>query len=472
MAIYHLNVRRVSKAKGQSAKAKSNYINRDDKYSSRFDDLQFSQSGNMPNFAQTNPNLFWEYADIYERSNARVCTEIEFALPRELNLEQQQILVNEFIKQTIDNDKHKLPYSFAIHNDPENNNPHCHLIFSERHQDGIDRTPEQFFKRANSKALALGGAMKSKHANAREFVQDIRTTWRKLANQHLEKHGIDSRIDERTLKAQGIERDPTTHIHWREFKNLDKMQRQSDEISQEISQIGQEIAQEKRYNDLREQGKGIFSAKFEILSKNALNRTQSNFQEKDKQSQGEENKSSKNRIQELSQTDFDQYLIKHWLKPIRTLEVELEKLDKIQREFNGYNKELSQLQSEYDTLNSKNNGFLGLWQSKEQKQRIREIENEYSRTERAKIAKSKEYNELNERIEQFRKATLEPVQKQIDKMRKENPELKMRNVNQLTRMEFSGVLKWHKEQQKRDLEHKQEQKQKALKRERNKGLSL
>ena len=162
-------------------------------------------------------------------------------------------------------------------------------------------------------------------------------------------------------------------------------------------------------------------------------------------------------------------MIKHWLKPIRTLEVELEKLDKIQREFNGYNKELSQLQSEYDTLNSKNNGFLGLWQSKEQKQRIREIENEYSRTERAKIAKSKEYNELNERIEQFRKATLEPVQKQIDKMLKENPKLKMRNVNQLTRMEFSGVLKWHREQQKRDLEHKQEQKQKALKR---KGLSL
>lgn len=468
MAIYHLNVRRVSKAKGQSAIAKSNYINRDDKYSSRFDDLRFLQSGNMPNFAQNNPSLFWESADIYERSNARVCTEIEFALPRELNLEQQQILVNEFIKQTIDNDKHKLPYSFAIHNDHENNNPHCHLIFSERHQDGIDRTPEQFFKRANSKALEQGGAMKSKYANAREFVQDVRTTWRKLANQHLEKHGIDSRIDERTLKAQGIERDPTTHIHWREFKNLDKFQRQSDEIGQEITQLGQKIAQEKRYNDLREQGKGIFTAKFETIAKNTLNRPYSDFSEKDILKQDKEEKASQKRNHGLSQADFDQYLIENWLKPIKAIEVEKEKLDKIQLEFNRYDKELSQLQSEYDSLHSKNNGFLGLFQSKEQKQRIQEIENEYSRTERAKLAKGKEYNELNEHIEKLNKTMLEPVQKRIEQIQAENPELKMRNIHQLTTMQFQGVLNWHKERQERELERKREQRTPK----RDKGLSL
>lgn len=40
MATYHLNIRRCSKAKGQSAKAKSDYINREDKYSKRFDDVQ------------------------------------------------------------------------------------------------------------------------------------------------------------------------------------------------------------------------------------------------------------------------------------------------------------------------------------------------------------------------------------------------------------------------------------------------
>ena len=44
----------------------------------------------MPKFAEDNPQEFWRLSDIYERANARVCTEIEFALPRELTLEQQQ----------------------------------------------------------------------------------------------------------------------------------------------------------------------------------------------------------------------------------------------------------------------------------------------------------------------------------------------------------------------------------------------
>ncbi|OOF46697.1 hypothetical protein BKK51_01790 [Rodentibacter trehalosifermentans] len=467
MAIYHLNVRRVSKAKGQSALAKSNYINRDDKYSSRFDDLKFSQSGNMPMFAQNNPSLFWESADIYERSNARVCTEIEFALPRELNLEQQQILVNEFIKQTIDNDKHKLPYSFAIHNDPENNNPHCHLIFSERHQDGIDRTPEQFFKRANSKALELGGAMKSKHANAREFVQDVRTTWRKLANQHLEKHGIDSRIDERTLKAQGIERDPTTHIHWREFKNLEQIQRQSDEIGQKIAQNVQDLAQERRYIELREQGEGIFSAKFASAlkepSKNPLNHTQSDFSEKGKGMQREREKTPVNRKESVSQADFDMFIYKT-IKNAERPKFEHE------RKIEEWEKSLKQLKSTYadykgdlERLESEKWGMLGLYQSKEQKAEIERIKGVMSdlseRFDRTKDYIAKE----QEKIEQINKQN-KPLFERKAQIMRDNPNLIEKSMAQLHQEQFKrNTEKWEREQ-------KNKQKDRSLSR--DDGLSL
>jgi len=159
MATYHLNVRGCSKSKGQSASAKSDYINREDKYTKNRDDLIYSASGNMPSFAQDNPKEFWKSADEFERANARVCTEIEFALPRELNLEQQKELINEFIKKNLDNGNHKLTYSYAIHNDKDNHNPHCHLIFSERNNDGIERTAEQYFRRANNKAPEKGGAI-------------------------------------------------------------------------------------------------------------------------------------------------------------------------------------------------------------------------------------------------------------------------------------------------------------------------
>ncbi|MDG6483485.1 MobA/MobL family protein, partial [Glaesserella parasuis] len=104
MAIYHLNIRHCSRDKGQSSQAKFDYINRIDKYSKKLEDLQYSQSGNLPSFAQNNPELFWQSADKFERANARICTEIEFALPRELTLEQQTELVQSFIKKTIDNE--------------------------------------------------------------------------------------------------------------------------------------------------------------------------------------------------------------------------------------------------------------------------------------------------------------------------------------------------------------------------------
>jgi len=226
MATYHLNVRGCSKSKGQSAGAKSDYINREDKYTKNKDDLIYSASGNMPSFAKDNPKDFWKSADEFERANARVCTEIEFALPRELNLEQQKELITEFINKNLDNDNHKLTYSYAIHNDKNNHNPHCHLIFSERNNDGIERTADQYFRRANNKAPEKGGAKKSEYANKKYFVQEVRTSWRELANEHLAKAGFKNTIDERTLEAQGIDRESPRRLDRVEFKQLRAMERE------------------------------------------------------------------------------------------------------------------------------------------------------------------------------------------------------------------------------------------------------
>ena len=42
-----------------------------------------------------------------------------------------------------------------------NDQPHVHLMFNERLQDGIERDPEQYFKRYNSKNPERGGAKKT-----------------------------------------------------------------------------------------------------------------------------------------------------------------------------------------------------------------------------------------------------------------------------------------------------------------------
>ena len=478
MATYHLNIRRCSKAKGQSAKAKSDYINREDKYSKRFDDVQYTQSGNMPTFAQHSPDEFWVSADIYERSNARVCSEIVIALPRELNLEQQKDLVNDFVTRSIDNENHKLPYSLAIHNDKDNHNPHCHLIFSERHNDGIERTAEQYFKRANSKNPALGGAKKSEYAHRKEFVQEIRETWREIANQHLEKHGHAARIDERSYQEQGIEQAPRARIDRVTWQELNRLEREERQIVQELALKGQEITQEKSYlkkiEEKQAQGMGKFEAKFAAAfsksSENTLKHDLSNEKEKDNKIYTQEEKVPKNRIQGLSQIDFDQFLIDEWLPQIEKYAKAQEKRDRMEADISQYDKDLQRIQGDYNKLTDKNQGFLGLWETKEQKAKKKELEDEYKHTAEQRNAKSQELAEYSHKIKTYEQKTLEPINEKIAKYQADNPEIKMRSLGFVKKIKAQGAYKAAQERMEREKQHQQEKQQRHL--ERESGLSL
>ena len=85
MAIYHLTVKTGSRHGGQSALAKSEYIEREGKYERQDDELAHRESDNMPEWAEEDPRLYWEAADAHERANGRLFREVEFALPRELD---------------------------------------------------------------------------------------------------------------------------------------------------------------------------------------------------------------------------------------------------------------------------------------------------------------------------------------------------------------------------------------------------
>ena len=76
----------------------------------------------------------------------------------------------------------RLPYTFAIHiNDPKN--PHCHLIISERVNDGVSRSQEVWFSRANSKQLEKGGAKKTTSLMPKEWLLDARAAWGRIDNE-------------------------------------------------------------------------------------------------------------------------------------------------------------------------------------------------------------------------------------------------------------------------------------------------
>jgi len=216
MASYHLTAKIGKKGK---AAAHAAYIARDGKYSGRdrYEDLEATASGNMPEWAAHNAAHFWQAADEHERANGSAYREIEVALPRELTPGQRLELVQELIEQEL-GDKHA--YQFAIHTPKaaleKDDQPHAHIMYSERIRDGIERDPEHYFKRYNAKNTEKGGAKKfSGGKSLKELKAELlglRERWATLQNAHLEKYGHNERVDHRSLKDQGIDREPEKHL--------------------------------------------------------------------------------------------------------------------------------------------------------------------------------------------------------------------------------------------------------------------
>jgi len=215
MASYHLCVKIGGKGKAASH---ADYIAREGKYAREKDnDLEHKESGNMPAWAAHNPPEFWQAADTFERANGCTYREIEIALPRELKPEQRLELVRDFVQQEI-GDRHA--YQFAIHNPKAaiegGEQPHAHIMFSERLNDGIERDPPQYFKRANTKNPERGGAKKVRFGETpterKYYLVAQRERWATLQNDTLERYQHPDRVDARSLKAQGVEREPERHF--------------------------------------------------------------------------------------------------------------------------------------------------------------------------------------------------------------------------------------------------------------------
>ena len=98
-------------------------------------------------------------------------------------------------------DGERLPYTLAVHRG-KGENPHAHLMISERANDGIGRSREQWFKRYNSKEPEKGGARKSMATRPKDWLEQTRKNWADHANQALERAGSRERITGASLEQQ------------------------------------------------------------------------------------------------------------------------------------------------------------------------------------------------------------------------------------------------------------------------------
>jgi hypothetical protein len=212
--VYHLSFRSGSRAAGAGAKSAYDYVVREDQYADPDrDPAIYTESGRMPSWAEEDPTAFWDAADLYERQNGRLYVSADFALPRDLDVEDQIQLARQLARDLTEDER--LPYTLAVHagrdREGRSHNPHAHLMFSERRNDGIERTREQWFRRANSRDPARGGAPKTRHFHGRQWVENARERWAALTNKALERAGCTERVDHRSYERQGIEQKPGSH---------------------------------------------------------------------------------------------------------------------------------------------------------------------------------------------------------------------------------------------------------------------
>lgn len=255
--IFHLNVKRGSRAENRLAVDKHDYIMRLGRFAKSHDgELAFAESGNMPSWAKDDPRKFWVAVDAHERANATLYHEEEFALPLALSLKQQIEAAREQVHQVC-GDEH--PYSWGLHF--KEGNPHVHLEFSGRKLDGIERDADQFFKRYNAKNPERGGCRKESSGDARgpEWVKQTRKDWEEIANRHLAAAGHDIRIDCRSHEARGLDEAPGVHLGrratrleqrgkntWRGLKNREAQHRNASlqEVRSNIQQKENEHGQQ------------------------------------------------------------------------------------------------------------------------------------------------------------------------------------------------------------------------------------
>ena len=125
------------------------------------------------------------------RNTAQLAREMLLALPTELDHDQKQKLVREYVQTHFV--KRGMIADIAYH-DFDSHNPHAHVLLTMR------------------EITADGFGTKNRTWNNKKLISEWREQWANHVNRDLEQAGHDARVDHRSLKEQGIDRVPQVHL--------------------------------------------------------------------------------------------------------------------------------------------------------------------------------------------------------------------------------------------------------------------
>jgi ATP-dependent exoDNAse (exonuclease V) alpha subunit len=225
VAVYFLNLKNFGRATNSSAVSAAAYRAgeriRDERTGKTYDhsnrqDVMHKEIVLPSQFARENlgwaldrSNL-WNAAEHAEtRKNARVAREYLVALPVELSAEQRLVLTQAFAHEL--SDRYRFAVDVAIHaprdypgSDPRNF--HAHLLATTREVQlgGLGDKTTLEWNDAARREIGLGPAVAE--------LFHVRQRWAEATNGALRDAELKVRVDHRSLRAQGIDREPYPYI--------------------------------------------------------------------------------------------------------------------------------------------------------------------------------------------------------------------------------------------------------------------
>lgn len=209
MATYHLSAKTISRSHGRSATAAAAYrtgaritdertgIIHDYRRRRGVEASLLILPDGAPDWASDRARL-WNVAEHAEtRKNSTVAREFEIALPAELDAEQRQRLAADFARELVA--RHGCAADVAIHRPGrtgDQRNHHAHILLTTR------------------RLTAAGFTEKTRELDDLKSgeIGRWRARFAEVQNARLREAGVETRVDHRSLEAQGNDREATIHL--------------------------------------------------------------------------------------------------------------------------------------------------------------------------------------------------------------------------------------------------------------------
>ena len=166
-------------------------------------------------------SLWNEVERVEKRKDAQLSREVMIALPAELSHDQKEALAHEYVQAEFVSQG--MIADIGYH-DFDSHNPHAHIMLTMR---SVDED---------------GFGKKRREWNQRAEIERHRQAWAEYTNQALERAGCEERVDHRSLKDQGVDREPQIHLGAKvmEMEARGIQTRVGDE-SRRISQVNRDL---------------------------------------------------------------------------------------------------------------------------------------------------------------------------------------------------------------------------------------